>query len=29
MSPHYFGDPAGAKVVPKDKWYAAPAAPPK
>jgi small-conductance mechanosensitive channel len=29
MSPHYFGDPAEAKVVPKEKWYAAPATPPK
>jgi small-conductance mechanosensitive channel len=25
MSPHYLGDPAGAKVVPKDEWYAPPA----
>ncbi len=28
MSPHYFGDPAEAKVVPPAKWYARPAAPP-
>ncbi len=28
MSPHYFGDPADAKVVPKAKWYAPPAEPP-
>jgi small-conductance mechanosensitive channel len=28
MSPHYLGDPAHAKVVPKDNWYAAPATPP-
>jgi small-conductance mechanosensitive channel len=28
MSPAYEGDPAGAKVVPKDQWFAAPAAPP-
>ncbi len=27
MSPHYLGDPAGAKVVPKAKWYAPPAEP--
>jgi small-conductance mechanosensitive channel len=27
MSPHYLGDPAEAKVVPKAKWYAPPAAP--
>jgi len=27
MSPHYLGDPAVEKVVPKEKWYAAPAAP--
>ncbi|MDH4230467.1 MAG: mechanosensitive ion channel family protein [Nitrospirota bacterium] len=25
MSPHYRGDPAGAKIVPKDKWYEPPA----
>jgi small-conductance mechanosensitive channel len=30
MSPHYLGDPVEQKVVPKEKWYAAPAAaPPK
>ena len=29
MSPHYLGDPAQNKVVPKDRWYAAPAKPPK
>jgi small-conductance mechanosensitive channel len=29
MSPHYFADPPDAKVVPKAKWYAAPAAPPE
>jgi small-conductance mechanosensitive channel len=29
MSPHYLGDPASEKVVPKEKWYAAPAQPPK
>jgi small-conductance mechanosensitive channel len=29
MSPHYRGDPAEAKVVPKAKWYAPPAAPPE
>ncbi|MFO1302713.1 MAG: mechanosensitive ion channel [Burkholderiales bacterium] len=28
MSPHYFGDPATPKVVPKEAWYAAPAEPP-
>jgi small-conductance mechanosensitive channel len=28
MSPHYLGDPAQAKVVPRDQWYAAPAKPP-
>ena len=28
MSPHYFGDPADAKVVPREHWYAAPAEPP-
>jgi small-conductance mechanosensitive channel len=27
MSPHYEGDPAAAKVVPKAQWYAAPAEP--
>ena len=29
MSPHYRGDPAEAKVVPKAKWYAPPATPPE
>jgi small-conductance mechanosensitive channel len=28
MSPHYIGDPSAAKVVPKARWYAAPASPP-
>lgn len=28
MSPHYLGDPADAKIVPKAKWYAKPAVPP-
>jgi small-conductance mechanosensitive channel len=28
MSPHYLGDPAEAKVVPKARWYAPPARPP-
>jgi len=28
MSPHYLGDPAVRKVVPKASWYAEPAAPP-
>jgi small-conductance mechanosensitive channel len=28
MSPHYLGDPASAKVVPKDHWHQAPAKPP-
>jgi small-conductance mechanosensitive channel len=28
MSPHYLGDPQGAKLVPKERWYAAPARPP-
>ncbi|MEO8303606.1 MAG: mechanosensitive ion channel domain-containing protein [Betaproteobacteria bacterium] len=27
MSPHYLGDPTESKLVPKDKWYAAPAGP--
>jgi len=27
MSPHYLGDPAKAKVVPKDTWYQPPASP--
>mgnify|MGYP000859632035 FL=1 len=29
MSPHYLGDPAEAKVVPKAKWHLAPARPPR
>jgi small-conductance mechanosensitive channel len=29
MSPHYLGDPAAAKVVPREQWYAAPAKPPQ
>jgi small-conductance mechanosensitive channel len=29
MSPHYLGDPARAKVVPRAAWHAAPATPPK
>ncbi|HOM13089.1 MAG TPA: mechanosensitive ion channel family protein [Rubrivivax sp.] len=28
MSPHYLGDPASAKVVPREHWYDAPAQPP-
>jgi small-conductance mechanosensitive channel len=28
MSPHYLGDPAHAKVVPRERWYEAPARPP-
>ena len=28
MSPQYFEDPAQAKIVPPDQWYAAPARPP-
>ena len=28
MSPHYLGDPATAKVVPREQWYAPPAKPP-
>lgn len=28
MSPHYLGDPAQDKVVPKEQWYSAPAARP-
>ena len=28
MSPHYLGDPADAKVVPKARWHEAPAGPP-
>jgi small-conductance mechanosensitive channel len=27
MSPHYLGDPAEAKIVPKEQWYQAPAKP--
>ena len=27
MSPHYLGDPAQAKVVPRERWYEAPAKP--
>jgi small-conductance mechanosensitive channel len=27
MSPHYLGDPAKAKIVPKEQWYPAPAKP--
>ncbi|HQR45809.1 MAG TPA: mechanosensitive ion channel, partial [Thermoanaerobaculia bacterium] len=29
MSPHYFGDPAHPAVVPKDRWWAAPARAPE
>ncbi|MDH0734102.1 mechanosensitive ion channel family protein [Pseudomonas sichuanensis] len=29
MSPHYLGDPAQDKVVPKEQWYSAPAAEPR
>jgi len=29
MSPHYLGDPASAKLVPREQWYAAPAKPPQ
>jgi small-conductance mechanosensitive channel len=29
MSPHYLGDPAHEKVVPKSRWYDAPAKPPE
>ncbi len=29
MSPHYLGDSAKAKVVPKDMWYQPPAGPPE
>jgi small-conductance mechanosensitive channel len=29
MSPHYLGDPAAEKIVPKDRWYQAPAEPPR
>ena len=28
MSPHFFGQPAQAVVVPKEQWYASPAQPP-
>jgi hypothetical protein len=28
MSPHYMMDPKEPQVVPKDKWYSAPARPP-
>ena len=27
MSPHYLGDPEQAKIVPKSRWYEAPAKP--
>ena len=27
MSPHYLGDPATAKVVPRQAWHTAPARP--
>lgn len=29
MSPHYLGDPATGKTVPRERWYAAPARPPR
>lgn len=29
MSPHYLGDPADPKIVPKSRWHEAPAAPPR
>jgi small-conductance mechanosensitive channel len=29
MSPHYEADPEGAKLVPRDKWFAAPASAPR
>ncbi|WP_110993819.1 mechanosensitive ion channel domain-containing protein [Pseudomonas sichuanensis] len=29
MSPHYLGDPAQDKVVPKEQWYSAPAVAPR
>jgi hypothetical protein len=29
MSPHYLGDPAAAKVVPKAAWFTAPAKAPQ
>ena len=28
MSPHYESDPSSEKVVPRDRWHAAPASPP-
>jgi small-conductance mechanosensitive channel len=28
MSPHYLGDPADAKIVPKARWFEKPAVPP-
>jgi hypothetical protein len=28
MSPHFFGQPARAMVVPREKWHEAPAQPP-
>jgi hypothetical protein len=28
VSPNYEADPEGPKVVPRDRWYAAPAMPP-
>jgi len=28
MSPHYLGDPASPKVVPKAHWYPPPVRPP-
>ena len=29
MSPHYLGDPASVKVVPRERWYTSPAKPPE
>jgi hypothetical protein len=29
MSPHYLGDPTDAKIVPKARWYEAPARKPR
>jgi small-conductance mechanosensitive channel len=29
MSPHYLGDPRDPKVVPRERWYSAPAPPPE
>ena len=29
MTPAYEGDPDGPKIVPRDRWYAAPARPPR